>query len=331
MKSKEFIGIDVSKNVLDVFILGLSYHFTVENNPVGYARLLETCCLKLNCKTDQLFFCFEHTGRYSWLLSIFLSESSIVFAKVPAMDIKQSRGLTRGKSDKKDAQMIARYAYRKRDELILTKLHAPEVGQLRQLLSLRNKLLRHRTAYKNSIKDLQDCFMEGETDFIRVTQERLIKNINVEIDNVEGQIDTIINSMPDWEKNYRLMLTVKGIGPVLSRYIIIYTENFTRFADPKKFACYAGIAPFEYSSGTSIKGRTRLHPCANKQLKSLLNIAAMGAVRLKGEYKTYFDRRTEEGKNKMSTLNIIRNKLLFRVFAVVKRQTPYVDLTMFAA
>jgi len=331
MKNKELIGIDVSKNVLDVFILGLSYHFTVENHPTGYAKLLETCCIKLSCNKDHLFFCFEHTGRYSRLLSIFLSDSLIVFAKVPAMDIKQSRGMTRGKSDKKDARMIAQYAYRKLDELITTKLHTPEVGQLRQLLSLRNKLLRHRTAYKNSIKDLQDCFMEGETDFIRITQERLIQHLNVELDNVEGQIDTIINSMPAWARNFRLMQTVKGIGPVVSRYVIIYTENFTRFTDPKKFACYAGIAPFEYSSGSSIKGKTRLHPCANKQLKSLLNMAAMGAVRLKGEYKAYYERRTDEGKNKMSTLNIIRNKLLFRIFAVVKRKTPYVDLTMFAA
>lgn len=331
MKNKKLIGIDVSKNVLDAFILGPDYHFTVDNSPVGFAKLLETCCLKLACKKDQLYFCFEHTGRYSWLLSIFLSECSITYTKVPAMDIKQSRGMTRGKSDKKDAQMIARYAYRKRDELRPTELHSPELAELRQLLSLRNKLIRHRTAYKNSIKDLHDCFIEGETEFIRITQERLIKNINIEIDNVEGQIDTIINSIPGWKANFKLMQTVKGIGPVVSRYIIIYTENFTRFTDPKKFACYAGIAPFEYSSGTSIKGKTRLHPCANKQLKSLLNIAAMGAVRLKGEYKTYYERRTAEGKNKMSTLNIIRNKLLFRIFAVVKRQTPYVDLTMFAA
>jgi len=79
------------------------------------------------------------------------------------------------------------------------------------------------------------------------------------------------------------------------------------------------------------KGRTRVHPFANKHLKSLLNIAAMGAVQLKGEYKTYYQRRTLEGKNKMSTLNIIRNKLVLRVFAVVKRQTRYVDLTKFAA
>ena len=62
----------------------------------------------------------------------------------------------------------------------------------------------------------------------------------------------------------------------------------------------------------------------------MLNIAAMSAIQLKGEYSTYYQRRNSEGKNKMSTLNIIRNKLVFRVFAVVKRQTPYVDLTTFA-
>lgn len=331
MKNKELIGIDVSKNVLDVFLLSASYHFTVENSPAGFARLLELSCSRLNCSSGDLFFCFENTGRYSRLLSLFLQESMIFFSMVPAIDIKQSKGMVRGKSDRKDAEMIAWYAHRKRDELIPTVLHSAEVSQLRQLIALRDKLIRNRTGYKNSLKDLQDFYRPGESDFIRETQERLIKQFDKEIAVVEKQIDTIICLIPGWERNFRLIQSVKGVGPVLSRYVIIYTENFTRFTDPKKFACYAGVAPFEYSSGSSIKGRTRLHPCANKQLKSLLNIAAMGAVRLKGEYKTYYDRRTEEGKNKMSTLNIIRNKLLFRIFAVVKRQTPYVDLTMIAA
>lgn len=131
--------------------------------------------------------------------------------------------------------------------------------------------------------------------------------------------------------NYQLIQSVRGIRPELVKYLIIYTENFTRINNAKSFAYYAGIAPFEYSSGTSIQGRTRVHPFANRQSKSLLNIAAMGVVQLKGEYKTYYLRRTEEGKNKMSTLNIIRNKLVTRVYAVVKRQTPYVDLSKFAA
>jgi transposase len=331
MKNSQIIGIDVSKSILDIFILSLDFHFTVQNNPAGFANLLEVCCTRLSCKTKKLYFCFENTGRYSRLLAVFCEQNSLSFSMVNALDVKQSKGLVRGKSDKKDAKTLASYALRKWNEIEPTVLHAPIVSKLRQLLQLRDKLVKHRTAYKNAIKDLQDCFIPGETDFIRQTNVRLIEQLNLEIKNVELEIDAIFDSMPQWKANYRLIQSVKGIGPILSKYLMIYTENFTRFSSPKKFACYAGIAPFEYSSGSSVKGRTRLHPCANKHLKSLLNIAAMSAIQLKGEYKTYYQRRNAEGKNKMSTLNIIRNKLVFRVFAVVKRQTPYVDLTNFAA
>jgi len=330
MKNKEFIGIDVSKNVLDIFILSLNFHFTIENNPSGFAKLLEVCFGKIKNKED-IFFCFENTGRYSRLLSIFLQENNLTFSMVNALEIKKSIGLKRGKSDKKDAKTIAVYAWKNRDNIQPSVLHSQQVGQLKQLIHLRDKLIKHRTAYKNAICDLQDCFIEGENDFIRSSQERMIENLNNEIKLVEKQIDMIIQSMPNWNINYQLIQTVKGIGPVLARYIIIYTENFTLFNDPRKFACFAGIAPFEYSSGSSIKGRTRVHPLANKHIKSLLNIAAMGVIQLNGEYKTYYERRTKEGKNKMSTLNIIRNKLIFRIFAVVKRGTPYVDLSKFAA
>jgi transposase len=330
MKNKEFIGIDVSKKTLDVFVFSHQFHFTIENNTSGFAKLLEVCFGKVNCK-DDLFFCFENTGRYSRLLSVFLYENHLPFFMVNALDLKKSMGLNRGKSDKKDARTIATYAWKNRDSIKPTSLHSPQVGQLRQLLSLRDKIIKHRTAYKNSISDLQDCFMEGETDFIRESQLRLIGNLNAELQLIEEQIDQIINSLPEWQVNYKLIQSVKGIGPVLAKYLIIFTENFTLFTDPRKFACYAGIAPFEYSSGSSVKGRTRVHPFANKHLKSLLNIAAMSVIQLNGEYKIYYKRRTEEGKNKMSTLNIIRNKLVFRVFAIVKRGTPYADLFKFAA
>jgi transposase len=330
MKNKEFIGIDVSKKTLDVFILSIRFHFTIDNSPAGFARLLEVCFGKVNSKAD-IFFCFENTGRYSRLLSVFLSENHLPFFMANALDLKKSMGLKRGKSDKKDASTIAAYAWKNRDSIQPTTLQAEHVGQLRQLLGLREKLIKHRTAYKNSISDLQDCFLEGETDFIHQSQLRLIGHLNEELQRVEAQIEQIINSLPEWQVNYKLIQSVRGIGPTLAKYLIIYSENFTAFTDPRKFACFAGIAPFEYSSGTSVKGRTRVHPLANKQLKSLLNIAAMGAIQLDGEYKQYFKRRTDEGKNKMSTLNIIRNKLVFRIFAVVKRGTPYVDLLKFAA
>ena len=331
MKNKEIIGIDVSKATLDLYILSKGKYSAVDNSPIGFSRLLELCCTQLRCPKKALFFCFENTGRYSRLLSVFLHEEGIPFAMVSALEVKQSKGLVRGKSDRKDAKTLALYASHRRDTLAPTLLQTAEVSQLRQLIRLREKLMKHRTAYKNGVKDLQDIYAEGESGFIRDTQQRMIDQITHEIERVERRMDEIIDAIPEWNQNARLIRTVKGVGPVLARFLIVYTENFTRFTDPKKFACYAGVAPFEYSSGSSIKGRTRVHRCANKQLKSLLNVASMSAIQQRGEYKEYYQRRADAGKNNMSTLNVIRNKLLLRVFAVVKRQTPYVDLSMFAA
>lgn len=331
MNIKLFVGIDVSKDRLDAHIHSVGYGFMVANAPSGYVELLETCSARLGCKTSELFFCFENTGRYSRPLAVCLAGVGIPFAMLPALEIKRSMGLKRGKSDRIDAKAIAAYAWRNRDEIRPTCLNSAMVSQLRQMLALRDKLIRHRTAYKNSIVDLKDNFFEGETAPIKQCQERMIEALNREIDSLEAQIETVIAQSELWQTNYRLIQTVKGIGPVLAKYLIIYTENFTRINDPKRFACYAGIAPFEYSSGSSIKGRTRVHPCANKQLKSLLNIAAMGTIQFKGEYSEYYQKRTLQGKNKMSTLNIIRNKIVARVYAVVKRQSPYVDLMKFAA
>jgi len=325
MKNLSIIGIDVSKLVLDAFLLSGKYHFQVENSPAGFAKLLEISCTKLKVSRDQIYYCFENTCRYSRLLAVFLEQSGIVFSQIPALDIKASKGISRGKTDKADAKDIALYAWRKKDELQFTKLNSAETSELRQLVSLRDKMIKHRTSYKNSIKDLQDCFFEGETKLIRDTQKEMIERLNEQIKKVEDRMDTIICSMPEWKINFKLIQSVRGVGPVIARYLIIFTENFTRFANYRKFTCYAGIAPFEYASGSSVKGRTRVHHCANKQLKSLLNMAAMNAIKISGEYKQYYQRRQKEGKNNMSTLNIIRNKLLARIFAVEKRQTPYVD------
>jgi len=331
MKNKEIVGIDVSKKVLDIYILSEKYHYRVSNDPTGFFHMVEICSEKLGKRFENVFFCFEDTGRYSKLLSVFLQDARYPFAVLNALDVKRSMGLTRGKSDRKDARMIARYAWRKRDELTVSNLSGPIIDQLKQLLSLREKLIKHRTAFKNASLDLHDCYTDGEFNFIRERHNSMLLHLNNEIDLVEKEFYRIIKLNNEFADNFKLLLTVRGIGKVLAAYLIVLTENFTKFIAPRKFACYAGIAPFEYTSGTSVKGKTKVHSCANKQIKSLLNMAAMSSIQLNGEYKNYYHRRLAEGKNKMSTLNIIRNKLVFRAFAVVKRRTPYVDLYKFAA
>lgn len=331
MKIVEIVGIDVSKKTLDYHLYNRKLYFKTSNSPEGYVSLLETCKEHLNASMDDILFCFEDTGRYSKLLSVFLYDADYKFKIINPIDLKRSLGLVRGKTDKKDARLIAKYAWEKRDQLTPTILPTPTTDQLKTLLTTREKLIKHRTSYKNGVKDLHDCYTEGEYDFIRDIHKRMINQINEELKNIEEQILRVFGEYQTLQRNYELLLSIKGIGKVLAIYMIVLTDNFTKFNDPRKFACYAGIAPFPYLSGTSVKGRTKLNPCANKRMKSLLNVASMSAIQLRGEYKKYYQRRCDEGKNKMSTLNIIRNKLVFRAFAVVKRGTPYVDLSTFAA
>ena len=113
--------------------------------------------------------------------------------------------------------------------------------------------------------------------------------------------------------------------------MIAYTHNFTKFENARKFCCYCGIAPFENSSGTSLKGRTKVNHLANKMIKALLNMGALSAIRNYPEFKSYYNQRVETGHNKMSTVNIIRNKIVFRAFSVIKRGSPYINLHKFAA
>ena len=120
------------------------------------------------------------------------------------------------------------------------------------------------------------------------------------------------------------MISVAGISIITALHLLVYTHNFTRFSNAKKLASYAGVAPFEYTSGSSIRGKTQVHPIANKTLKTALHMVALSSIRQKGEMRIYYERKVKEGKNKMSIINAIRNKILHRVFSCVTQQRLYI-------
>lgn len=97
--------------------------------------------------------------------------------------------------------------------------------------------------------------------------------------------------------------------------------------DVRKLTCYCGVVPYEYSSGTSVRGKTKVHYLANKKLKCNLHMASLTAIKLGIDLKAYYERKVTEGKNKMSVLNAVANKLLARVITVVNKQREYVKRT----
>ena len=143
-------------------------------------------------------------------------------------------------------------------------------------------------------------------------------------------LSELLRSNEDLKKKQELLKTIPGIAEVGSLYLLLATKGFTRFKNWRKFACYCGIAPFEYSSGSSIRGRNRVNPLADKKMKSLLHLLALTSIRHDPELKLYYERKKEEGKHSLLALNNVKCKLVSRIFAVIKRETPYVKTHQFA-
>ena len=323
------IGIDVSKNTLEVHDHLGQLSVQVPNRNEGFNQLLKWT-RKSNGKLSQVLFCLEHTGMYSLPLAVYLTEQKIAFAMVPGLQIKRSIGIQRGKSDQADAQAIARFAFLHREEVNPYKLPSAQILELKSLLSLREKMVSHRAGYQATRKEMK-AFSSIKSKLMLTIQSKLIGELGAQIAEIEKQIRSIISSDPELKRIFDLVTSVKGVGLIVGTTIMVYTNCFTAFDDWRKFACYCGIVPFPFQSGTSIRGKMKLHHLANKRLKALLSNAASTSINYNPEMKLYYQRRLNEGKSKMSTQNIIRNKIVARVFAVVQRGTPYVDTFRYAA
>lgn len=141
---------------------------------------------------------------------------------------------------------------------------------------------------------------------------------------VEEQIRQVISREEAVRKNYELLLSVPGIGHLTAVYLICCTHNFICRVTGKQLSSYAGVAPFANTSGTSIKGKDKVHKMANKELKKLLHMGALSAIRHYEEFRDYYGRKTKEGKHELSVLNAIRSKIALRAPAVVNNRKEYV-------
>jgi transposase len=325
MKPELIVGIDVSKKTLDVCIKPAGTTFQISNDLAGFKCLRKT----LNGQpTQSTLVVLEHTGLYSFRLEKFLVGHHVAYCKLPALEIKRSLGMIRGKSDRIDSTRIAQYGWLRREELNETKMPAENILKLRELLSFRAKLVKDRSSYIIRRKELK--FAGNASSLEMKSHDRLINALTSEIKIVEKAIDDLIATDDQLLRTATLLQSIKGIGKIIAAYMIALTENFEKFANARKFNCYSGLAPFQHESGTSIRSRARVSHLANKEIKSLLNLAAFSAIRYNTELKEYYQRRVSEGKRKMSCINIIRSKMVARMFSIIKRQTPYQDLPLAA-
>lgn len=320
---KNIIGVDLSKDWFDAAHLcsaELMDEKRFDNNLQGVRHFV-----KWATKLDALV-CVEHTGHYGLLLCCMLQQNGITFSLIPAIQIKKSQGIVRGKNDKADARRIAYYALTHQHKITLTRLPSSNILKLKELLTYRDQLVSQSTALQNSLKSHKQVAQVIDFNLIVADIENQLTDIKKRIAQVDQAIQSIVNDDQELKQNFALATSVKGIGPIIAAFMLVSTHNFTTFENGRKFACYSGIAPFEHSSGTSIRGNTRVSQYGNRRLKTLLYNGANSACQFDPEIRAYSLRKKSQGKKHLQIINAVACKLVNRVFAVIKRQSPYVSL-----
>jgi transposase len=320
-----FLGIDVSKKKLDAALtidgkthVEFCFANTDEEISVFFGELHQ----KLS-SLDNLTVCMEHTGIYCRPLLNYLDKNQLKVCLERSAQIKKSQGMVRGKNDRVDAQRIATYAYKNRESLRLWRPQRDVIERVKTLLKLRERLLKTKIELTVPIQESKSFLDPSIIKQMSLACLKSVKAIENDIENVEKMLDKLVQADSKLKSQHDLATPVVGIGNITALSMIVASGEFENIQQPKQFACYAGVAPFEYSSGTSIRGKTRVSKLANMKIKKLLHLAAMAAINYDPELTAYYQRKLSEGKNKMSVLNGIRNKLIARVYACIKHQRPY--------
>lgn len=328
-----FIGIDVSKPWIDVAyrVTGkTNYLGQFPNSEEGFGQMLRELGQQTDHAQPEWFICLENTGSYSKPLCRWLWSKDIPYKEEMPLRINNSLGLSRGKSDKYDAKDICTYAYQRRGEV---QADVPEDGdchRLRKLLSRRSFLVSKKKAAVNSLTNQKSDLDPDMYALFQQQNEKLLELYAQQITEIEKCIEETVRQNKEIQRNDKLGRSVIGIGPIISASIIAFSSNYDRFRNARKMASYLSIAPYPNQSGISRRGKDKVHPFGNKFIKSLLSNGAQSAIRYDKELKVYFQRKMDEGKAYGTVMNAVKNKLIHRVFAVIKRQKPYVPLANYA-
>lgn len=322
------MGIDISKEKLNICLRKGTQ--TVREEEIKNTVAAFRKCVKRIGKTDgiaveEMMACAEFTGRYIYPLVCACDELGLFLWMEDPTRIKNSFGVTRGKDDRVDARRIAEYAYRFSDKAVAYAMPGKTLASLKSLLADRDTLAADKQKYEMQLND-QKGYMDAD-DYKRKQRswKAVARTLDRQIALIDEEIKRLVKSDEKISHQVELLKTVDGVGDRIAVRMVVVTMAFTRFKTPRQFNCYAGLAPFKYTSGKSIHSKSKVSQRADKRMKSLLHLGSVSvATHMKsGEYKKYYERKTKEGKHPMCVLNVIRAKMVSRMFAVIRRDEPY--------
>ncbi len=310
-KSTIFVGMDISKDVFDIYD-SVTGHFQFTNDKKGFRSFA-----KLLSKDHWCV--MEATGCYHQQLALHLFDKGIKVTVMNPLIIKRyiQMKMNRVKTDRSDAKMICSYA----SEQTLG-LWSPEpdyINECKVLQTVVQLYFRQSTALKNTLHSL-DNRGEKSIKLIR-SLRRQLKSVQKEIKLLEQELELLIKTN---EKDlYTRLNTIPGVGRKTAILLIVSTNGFKDFESSGQLSSFFGLAPNERSSGTSIRGKSRISKTGNSVVRNHLFLCSFTASIHNPQCKALYDRIVGKGKSKKLALIAVCNKLIKQAFGISKSGLPY--------
>ena len=325
---KIYVGIDISKEKCNLcYRSGLVIVREEEclNEVKAFKKAFKSALKALGATMDAVLVCAEYTGRYIYPLTVACQELDLFLWLDDPTRIKNSMGLTRGKNDAIDAARIAEYAFRYSDKAVRYAIQDAALVSMKNLLSDREFLLTDKKRYQAQLSDQKRYMAPGDFKHKNSRWKKVIKSIDEQIAAIDAEIEALIAADPVLARQKELLVSIDGVGDRIAINMIAITGGFTRFQNARQFCSFAGLTPYRYDSGTSIRSKAKISKRSNQTMKALLHMSAVNvATRMKsGEYKEYYERKLKEGKHIMCIMNVLRAKLVHRMFSVIRRNEEY--------
>jgi transposase len=312
------LGIDISKKKFDVCMLlpdSKAITRIFSNDAKGFADLFEWFDQK---KVGLCRIAMEATGWYGeGLARVLYNKGHTVFVVNPAQ-IKYfgKSKLSRAKTDKKDARLIAEFSSTYLELKPWVPLTASQ-EKLKNLCRHLDRLKADRAQLLNRLESIQD------EDVKKLSQAQL-EFVSNQIQELEKKIRTHIKSDPDLKEKVELLLTIPAVGEALSWAVLTEVPFLENFRDAKQFAAFVGLNPSVCESGTSVRGRGGISKTGSSFLRKMLYLPGMSAMRFNPIIKPFADALRAKGKNGKVIVIACMRKLLHIIYGVLTKQQPFV-------
>lgn len=312
-----YVGIDISKAFFDVALpaSGKYRHLRFSNDDTGFKQLYEAL------KPLQPHCIMEASGPYYLRLASYLHEKAVAVSVVNPLSIRRfcQMRLTRAKTDKKDALMIAAYG-----ETEQPGLWEPESGhllELRQLQMVAQSLEKTLHQHQRQLEALQQAPQVSRQ--ARQSLMKMVAQAQKELEQVHNQMQALIKHHHG--QLYERVTSIPGLGKKSSLLLLVITGGFTRFAHYKQLISYLGLSPRIFESGTSVKGRSRICKMGMSQVRAVLYVCSWSAIKCNKACRELYERLLARGKAKRLALVAVINKLLRQAFAVATSGQVYLE------